>query len=132
MEDLGELRKGIELFNNHEFFECHEVLEDQWRRETSDLKDLYQAIIKIAVGFYHAERKNYVGAVKVLRRGLRQIEPYVGPRRAEFLELRPFVAQCKQCLAELERTEQGLSLFDTSHIPKLQWTSDEHPSSTGQ
>jgi len=125
MEDLEELRKGIELFNNREFFECHEVLEDQWRREMSDLKDLYQSIIKIAVGFYHAERKNYVGAVKVLRKGLRQIEPYLEPGRAEFLELRPFVAQCTQCLAELEHAEQGLSLFDVSYIPRLQWVSTD-------
>ncbi|MBI3660218.1 DUF309 domain-containing protein [Candidatus Acetothermia bacterium] len=127
MENLTQLRKGIELFNTHEFFECHEVLEDQWRGETSDLKDLYQAIIKIAVGFYHAERKNYVGAVKVLRKGLRQIEPYLEPGRAEFLELCPFVTQCTQCLAELEHAEQGLSPFDTSHIPRLRWASDKRP-----
>lgn len=124
MNDLKELRKGIELFNNREFFECHEVLEDQWRREMSDLKDLYQAIIKIAVGFYHAERKNYVGAVKVFRKGLRQIEPYLESGRAEFLQLRPFVAQCTQCLAELERAEKGLAVFDSSQIPTLSWTND--------
>ncbi|MBI1741947.1 DUF309 domain-containing protein [Candidatus Acetothermia bacterium] len=127
MNDLEELRKGIALFNNREFFECHEVLEDQWRHEMSDLKDLYQAIIKIAVGFYHAERKNYVGAGKVLRKGLHQIEPYLEPGRAEFLELHPFVDQCTQCLAELERAEQGFFPFDTSHIPKLRWASDKRP-----
>ncbi len=122
MHDLSELRKGIELYNQREFFECHEVLEDQWRRETSDLKDLYQAIIKIAVGFYHAERKNYVGAVKVLRRGLKQIEPYLEPSRADFLQLQTFVACCQECLKELEQAEQNFLVFDMAHVPYLSWS----------
>lgn len=119
--ELKELRQGIELFNRREFFKCHEILEDQWLHETSDLKDLYQALIKIAVGFYHAERKNYAGALKCLRRGLKQIEPYLQPRRAEFLQLESFVAQCHQCLAKLERAEHGILAFDLSLIPYLCW-----------
>jgi hypothetical protein len=130
MDELEELRKGIELFNQRAFFECHEVLEDQWRRETGDLKNLYQAIIKIAVGFYHAERKNYVGAVKVLRRGLHQIKPYLQLERTEFLLLEPFVRQCTQCLNELEQAGQGFSQFDMAHVPYLlRWT-EPSPKST--
>jgi hypothetical protein len=121
MDELSELRKGIELYNQREFFESHEILEDQWRRETGELRDLYQSIIKIAVGFYHAERKNYVGAVKVLRRGLIQIEPYLVAGRADFLKLASFVAQCQICLKELEQAEQGLMVFEMSHVPYLCW-----------
>jgi hypothetical protein len=126
MAQLDSLRRGIELFNEREFFECHEVLEDQWRQERGELKDLYQAIIKIAVAFYHAQRKNYVGAVKVLRRGLAQLEPYLHAGRAGFLDLRPFAAQCTRCLAELEQSEKGLAGFDASHIPTLSGRLSEH------
>ncbi|GEM_PF-605000 len=70
------LAEGVRLFNAGEYFECHEVLEDLWRAEEGPLKDLYQGLIKAAVALYHAERGNFVGAARVLERGLPQLRPY--------------------------------------------------------
>jgi len=85
------LAEGVRLFNAGEYFECHEVLEDLWRAERGPLKDLYQGLIKAAVAFYHAERGNFVGAVRVLERGLPQLRPYVGRYRR--LDLERFVPE---------------------------------------
>jgi hypothetical protein len=69
---------GIDLFNEREFFECHEVLEDVWREQTDPERTLTQGIIQIAVGLYHAGRDNFVGAEKLLIRGIERVEKSLG------------------------------------------------------
>ena len=64
------LRQGIELFNRGEYWECHETLEELWMAEPGPIRDLYQGILQIGVGFHHLRDGNYPGAVKTLRRGL--------------------------------------------------------------
>lgn len=67
------LLKGIEQFNAGEFWECHETLELLWREERRPVRDLYQGILQTGVAFYHLIGRNYVGAVKVFRRGLTRL-----------------------------------------------------------
>lgn len=71
------LRRGIELFNQREFFDCHEVLEEAWTPERDPRRLFLQALIHIAVGFYHAERGNPAGAMGQLRKGLRKLVHYL-------------------------------------------------------
>ena len=70
------LVEGIRQFNQREFFECHETLETLWRAERGPIRDLYQGILQVGVGFYHAERGNYVGARELLRRGLDRLRAF--------------------------------------------------------
>jgi predicted metal-dependent hydrolase len=70
-------RRGIELFNAREFFECHEVLEDLWRPSRGEERFFLQALIHYAVGFYHHQRGNAVGADLQLRKGLRKLAGYL-------------------------------------------------------
>ena len=70
-------RRGVELFNAREFFECHEVLEDLWRPTQGEPRLFLQAVIHIAVGFYHHQRGNRTGAELQLRKGLRKLAGYL-------------------------------------------------------
>ena len=112
------LRKGMLLFNAHLFFEVHEVLEGQWMAETGTVKTFLQALIQIAVAFYHLENGNLAGALSLLRDGVDKIAPlrpvYLG------IELSEFVSALKSCrveLARLGRTE--LRRFRQATIPRL-------------
>jgi uncharacterized protein len=58
------LEQGIELFNQGEFFECHEVLEEVWKDAHGDDKRFYQGLIQAAVAILHALRGNRDGARK--------------------------------------------------------------------
>ena len=69
--------RGIELFNTREFFECHEVLEEIWTPTVQPERWFLQSLIHFAVGFYHHQRGNTVGAVRQLRKGLRKIDGYL-------------------------------------------------------
>jgi hypothetical protein len=64
------LCRGVEQFNGREYWECHETLEMLWRAEPQRVRDLYQGVLQVGVGFHHLLNRNYVGALKMLRRGL--------------------------------------------------------------
>lgn len=77
VDSAGRLRHGIVLFNEGEYFECHEVLELEWAREKGPRRLFLQALIHFAVGLYHAGRGNRAGAEGQIRKGLRKMEPYL-------------------------------------------------------
>ena len=70
-------QRGIALFNEREFYECHEVLEDLWRPTQGVERFFLQAVIHFAVGFYHHQRGNQRGAELQLRKGLRKLAGYL-------------------------------------------------------
>lgn len=74
--ELSELaREGFRLFNAGEYFEAHEVLEHAWNEDTSAAKELYRAILQVAVAYLQIERGNYRGAVKMFLRMRQWFEP---------------------------------------------------------
>lgn len=71
------LERGIELFNRGEYFQCHEELEFGWTRERGPRRLFLQSLIHMAVGFYHHQRGNPVGATRQLHKGLRKLSGYL-------------------------------------------------------
>jgi hypothetical protein len=67
--------KGLEEFNRGEYFEAHESLEDAWNEDQSVGRDLYRAILQVAVAYLQIERGNYNGAVKMFFRMRQWIDP---------------------------------------------------------
>jgi len=67
-DDLDEnkvFHLGIELFNEGEWFEAHEVWEDIWREASDQTKLFYQGLIQCAVTLEHLRRGNPRGARSV-------------------------------------------------------------------
>jgi len=58
-------KKGVWLFNNRYFFECHEILEELWMETIGTEKTFYQMIIHAAVTFVHWENKNRKGVLSL-------------------------------------------------------------------
>ena len=56
---------GIALFNEHEFFEAHEVWEDVWHEAYSTKFEFYQGMIQCAVALEHYARSNPRGVVSL-------------------------------------------------------------------
>ena len=67
--------KGLAEFNQGEYFEAHEFLEDAWNADETASKELYRAILQIAVAYLQIERGNYRGAVKMFLRARQWFEP---------------------------------------------------------
>lgn len=68
-QPLSELAQhGIDLFNRGEFYEAHHGLEAAWNEDQGPARNLYRAILQIAVAYLQIERKNYRGAIKMFMR----------------------------------------------------------------
>lgn len=67
--------RGIEEFNRGEYFEAHEYLEMAWKDDQSSGRELYRAILQIAVAYYQILRGNYKGAAKMFLRVRQWIDP---------------------------------------------------------
>lgn len=61
-ENIRRVKKGVELFNKDEYWDCHEELEHWWLEDLHDpARLIYWAIIQVAACLYHYERDNLIG-----------------------------------------------------------------------
>jgi predicted metal-dependent hydrolase len=67
--------QGIEEFNRGDYFEAHETLEEAWMEEKAPIRDLYRAVLQVAVAYLQIERANYNGAAKMFLRVRQWIDP---------------------------------------------------------
>ncbi|MFF2875577.1 DUF309 domain-containing protein [Gottfriedia sp. NPDC057991] len=53
---------------DQDFFECHEILEEQWKLELNHhYKKVWLGLIRLSVVLYHYRRRNFTGAKKLFR-----------------------------------------------------------------
>jgi hypothetical protein len=105
--------RGLEEFNRGEYFEAHETLEEAWNADESAAKELYRAILQVAVAYLQVERGNYSGAMKMFWRLRQWIDPLPAVCRGVNIEqLRQDAARVQSALEELGA--EGISNFDRS------------------
>jgi predicted metal-dependent hydrolase len=82
---------AIALFNQGDYYACHDLLEAIWMEAETRDKPFYQGILQIAVGLYHLGNQNWQGASTLLGEGvnrLRAFEPhYQGIDVAQLVDL---------------------------------------------
>lgn len=71
-----QLQKGIEAFNQQQFYLCHDLIEAIWMEATEVDRSFYQGVLQIAVGCYHLGNGNWRGAVVLLGEGIRRLAAY--------------------------------------------------------
>jgi uncharacterized protein len=75
-EERRALAKGVHEFNDGHYFECHDTLEDLWSGLRGDSRDFFQALIQVAVGYYHLGNDNPSGARSMFERALQRFQKY--------------------------------------------------------
>ena len=99
----GELfQRAVQLFNNREFFECHEALEEAWMPERGARRLFLQGLIHVAVGFHHSQHGNLAGASRQLHKGLYKLNAYLPT--CEGIDT---ARLCREVLSVIERLEAG-------------------------
>jgi predicted metal-dependent hydrolase len=67
--------RGLEEFNRGEYFEAHESLETAWMEDQGTGRELYRAVLQVAVAYFQIRRGNYNGAAKMFLRMRQWIDP---------------------------------------------------------
>jgi uncharacterized protein len=87
MDELPELYlKGIWLFNEGEFFDCHDELEELWTQIQGEERKFIQGLIQAAVGLFHFGNGNLGGARKMYISAREKLELYPSPYMSIDLE----------------------------------------------
>lgn len=123
---------GVLFFNRHNFFEAHEVWEDQWQECTGPERRFIQALIQAAVALYHFGNGNVRGASKLFQSSRDYMTPY-GPSYLG-LDTALFWRQMEGCFAEVLKPagpehrpplDEGLIPVITLDPPPAQWPEPE-------
>jgi predicted metal-dependent hydrolase len=69
-------REGLRLFNEEEFFECHDVLEELWSETTGPEKKFIQGLIQASIALFHFGNENFGGAKKLYLSARKNLDPY--------------------------------------------------------
>ena len=105
--------QGLEQFNRGEYFEAHETLEAAWNEDQSIGRDLYRAILQVAVAYLQIERRNYPGAVKMFLRMRQWLAPL--PDECRGVDIARLKMDAQAIYERLMASgAEGIHSFDTS------------------
>ncbi len=93
------VRKGIALFNAGAYYEAHEVIEEEWHAERGPIRKLYQGLLQIGIGVYHARSGNRSGAVIKLTGGIGRVSGFLPAAAA--IDTAALVADAQSYLARI-------------------------------
>ncbi len=118
---LARFKKGIQKFNEGEFYDCHDILEDVWCDVRGETRAFYQGLIHAAVGYYHITvRKNPKGAISQLTKAINKFQPFSPVFQGVELEL--LISRIEQSIQVIKNSsEAGNAEFDHLLIPKLEF-----------
>jgi predicted metal-dependent hydrolase len=71
-----QLQPGIDLFNQGDFYECHDTIEEIWLQESSDRQPFLQGLIQAAVSFHHYEHGKWGAARSMLQMAIDKLSPF--------------------------------------------------------
>jgi predicted metal-dependent hydrolase len=121
MEEVDpRLAEGVTLFNEREFFACHDVLEEVWSETLAD-REFYQGLIHAAVALFHFGEGNLGGARKMAASALRYLQPFRPVCRG--VDVERLMVDFERCFSELlgphASYPAGLTL-EKARIPVIQ------------
>lgn len=96
--------KGIEYFNECEYFEAHEVWEELWADYQGPSRKFYQGLIQVAVCLHHFGNENTAGAKKLFHSSKGYLDAY-RPRH-EGLDLDKLLTELEVCCAEILASDE--------------------------
>lgn len=98
-----EFRRGVEQFNQQQFYDCHDTLEAIWIDAVPSEKNFYQGILQIAVALHHLSNLNWRGAVILMGEGINRLQAY--QPAYEGIDVENFVLETALLLKYLQQVE---------------------------
>lgn len=118
LSDLA--RRGLQDFNQGEYFEQHEHLEAAWLAESRPIRLMYQGILQVGVAFLQIQRGNWTGALKMFRRGLPRLRTL--PPVCQGVNIAAFRNAAEAIHAEVSALgPERLAEFDQCRFPQIEF-----------
>ena len=113
---------AIRQFNNREWYDCHETIEELWLGETGEMRDFLQGTLQISVALHHWRNGNYGGAVSLLKGGANYL------RRVSdvclWVDVPALIADSEKVRAALEELgKDRMDALESDLIPRIKTAS---------
>ena len=90
---------------NQDYFECHEALEEYWKMYApGDKNHPLVGYVQLATGMYHWRRNNTIGAMKILKKAMKN---FTENQTSPFFEYIDYDKLCKNCEISLKAIENS-------------------------
>ena len=112
--------RGLELFNERKFFECHEVIEELWLETpvSAPHRDLYKGVIQAAAAIYQFERGILSGALGLYKKAVDCLEKY--KPFALGLDVEALIQGMEECFKDLQNSKSTCKIIlQKQTIPKV-------------
>ena len=96
--------KGIEAFNNREFYDAHEYWEELWLDYKLNDAPFIQGLIQLAVSYFHFFNQNLNGARSMLKKCLKKIDPIEAARGIDVIELKSQICNVQKYFDKIDNT----------------------------
>ena len=118
------LGEAVRLFNEREYFDCHDVLEELWSEAMSEERNLYQGLLHAAVSLFHLSEGNPAGARKMHASSLKYLADYGSDFQG--LNLDRLRADSVACFEPLRAgVPKGFVAPVLETYPILHWSSED-------
>ena len=112
-----QLQSAIAQFNDEQYWDCHETLEQIWLSEEYPLRLFYHGLIKAAVGMLHLYRRNCRGAKAKLSDAVDTLAPFVPAMMG--VDVAQLHKDLSERLANLQSVPEGDQIEDWIGIEGL-------------
>ena len=108
--------KGLQAYEEKEFFEAHELWEELWSEYYLTDRTLIQGLIQLAVSFVHLGNGNLNGAKSLLNKSAEKFSSFSGVHRGINIDnLKKQIMEIKNEYEQLMTVDE----FDWAHVPVL-------------
>ena len=103
--------KGIEAFNNREFYDAHEYWEELWLDYKLNDAQFIQGLIQLAVSYFHFFNQNLNGARSMLKKCLKKIDSFEVTRGIDVIELKSQICNVQKYFDKIDNTNDITSSY---------------------
>ena len=108
--------RGVEAFNSSNFYDAHEHWEDLWSEYRLPDAKFIQALIQLAVGYFHITNSNKNGALGLLKKCRPKFELYQPSYRG--IDVSEIICTVDASINNLNKIDK-INEFDWTLVPKL-------------
>src|SRR3954449_7454017 len=93
----------VHFHGNRDYFECHEILEDYWKKvDNRNKESIWVGFIQLAVANYHHRRSNFNGASRTIQKSLQIFSINKEELSKLGIEFSPLYKQINEQLSNIE------------------------------
>ncbi len=116
---FDEIKEGVNLFNEHDFFAAHDFFESLWIGAKSEDRLFFQGMVQISVGGYHLLNNNYKGSLSQYQKATVKLKNYVPGYKG--IELEILLQKINDVITDLELYfSDGNVKIAIEKIPKIE------------